>query len=198
MFARQHPKSLSSNHYLIKSLFNHQKSKSHLIDKRLNGFCIKSFLIGLNKPFDVFFQVFVKTWPRFRPVVRYRGDRLILGELNCLIQYYGYRYPPLAFKQVLVDPVSEYPSALRYVKRWFIQRKRRYCWTKSRNFADETLETAPSQKLKKPWKGNSFPTRLKYRREGKFTHIGSNVWTVKTKFKNQILCVMIVDSRHRC
>ena len=51
------------------------------------GFVLKVSLIGLNKTFDDFFQVFVKIWPRFRPVVRYRGDRLILGELDWLIQY---------------------------------------------------------------------------------------------------------------
>ena len=53
------------------------------------GFVLKVSLIGLNKTFDVFYQVFVRTWPRFRPGVRYRGDRLILGELEWLIQYYG-------------------------------------------------------------------------------------------------------------
>lgn len=46
-------------------------------------------------------------------------------------------------------------------------------------------------------KGDSSKESEDIRREGKFTHIGSNVWTVKIKF-SQILYVMIVDSRHRC
>ena len=42
-------------------------------------------------------------------------------------------------------------------------------------------------------RGDSSKESEDIRREGKFTRIGSNVW----KF-SQILCVMMVDSRHRC